>query len=135
MSTLTPGTKPTVTTEERIPTHRCKVCGCLWILYPANPWAPKDNPGYNGWWSLGTNEVCGPCCDNVAMGDQIETLADAYKAMRRRAHFPAQRVDAASWVLLLLVNDEISAAKAREWLRHYIQDGVEDPLPAVEALP
>lgn len=120
----TPGEKAPL---ERIPTHRCKVCGCLWIL-----WQFKNEPAM---WSLGTNEKCGPCCDNVAMGEQIETLADAYKAMRRRAHFPAQRVDAASWVLLLLVNDEISAAKAREWLRHYIQDGVEDPLPTVEALP
>jgi len=33
-------------------------------------------------WSLGTNEKCGPCCDNVAMGDQIETLADAYDHLR-----------------------------------------------------
>jgi hypothetical protein len=56
---------------ERIPTHRCKVCGCLWIL-----WQFKTEPPS---WSLGTNEKCGPCCDNVAMGDQIETLAEAYK--------------------------------------------------------
>lgn len=69
-------------TIERIPTHRCKVCGCLWILYPANAWAPKDNPGRNAWWSLGTNEKCGPCCDNVAMGEQIETLANAYKTLQ-----------------------------------------------------
>lgn len=57
--------------RQRTPTHRCKVCGCKWILWPAD----KDG---ESWWSLGTNEKCGPCCDNVAMGDQIETLAEAY---------------------------------------------------------
>lgn len=58
---------------ERIPTHRCKVCGAMWIL-----WQFKTEPPT---WSLGTNEKCGQCCDNVAMGDQIETLADAYKRL------------------------------------------------------
>jgi hypothetical protein len=61
---------------ERIPTHRCKVCGCFWIL-----WQFKSEPAS---WSLGTNEKCGPCCDNVAMGDQIETLAEAYSRVTQR---------------------------------------------------
>lgn len=59
--------------SQRIPTHRCKICGCKWILWPAGTHGHTDP-----WWSLGTNEKCGPCCDNVAMGDQIETLAEAY---------------------------------------------------------
>ena len=114
-------------TLERIPTHRCKVCGCLWIL-----WQFKHEPAC---WSLGTNEICGPCCDNVAMGDQIEKLADAYPRLRERAYFRPQRSDPPTWVLHLLANGEISVGKAREWLRRYIQDGIEDPLPDVEALP
>ena len=52
----------------RTPTHRCKVCGALWILYPTG-----DRYTPDGSWSLCSRE-CGPCCDNVAMGDQIEAL-------------------------------------------------------------
>jgi len=123
------------TTGDRHPTHRCKVCGAYWILYPPNHHVPADHPERNGWWSLGTNEKCGPCCDNVAMGDQIEELGAAYAVLCRRAAFPPQRSDPSTWVLHLLLNEEISVAKAREWLRHYIQDGVQDPLPHVQALP
>ena len=42
------------------PTHRCKICGAYWI-----EWADS--------WSLVSRE-CRKCCDNVAMGDQIEPL-------------------------------------------------------------
>jgi hypothetical protein len=45
---------------ERSPTHRCTICGAFWI-----EWS-------NGW-SL-CSAQCGPCCDNVAMGDQIVPL-------------------------------------------------------------
>lgn len=55
----------------RAPTHRCKVCGCKWILWPAGTMGQSDP-----WWSLGTNAKPGPCCDNIAMGDQIELLPD-----------------------------------------------------------
>jgi hypothetical protein len=44
------------------PTHRCKTCGALWRKI-------EDN-----WWQLASS-VCGPCCDNVEMNDQIEALA------------------------------------------------------------
>lgn len=44
----------------RKPTHRCKLCGALWI-----DWGDS--------WSL-FSLYCGPCCDNAAMGDQIEAL-------------------------------------------------------------
>jgi hypothetical protein len=39
-------------------THRCKVCGALWIMF-------KNS------WSLASQE-CGKCCDNQPMGEQIE---------------------------------------------------------------
>lgn len=42
------------------PTHRCKVCGALWICR-------SDS------WSLCSKE-CGPCCDNEPMAEQIEEL-------------------------------------------------------------
>ena len=43
------------------PTHKCKVCGALWIL-----WATH--------WNLASRE-CGKCCDNMPMRDQIVELA------------------------------------------------------------
>lgn len=47
-------------------THRCRVCGALW-------WQ-GEVPGVGPSWSL-RSEACGPCCDNVSMGGQIEALA------------------------------------------------------------
>jgi hypothetical protein len=47
------------------PTHRCRVCGALWWL--------GEMPPIGLAWSL-RSPKCGPCCDNVAMGDQIEPL-------------------------------------------------------------
>lgn len=43
-------------------THRCKVCHAKWIQL--------EN---NGGWTL-ASKACGKCCDNVAMGDQIEAI-------------------------------------------------------------
>lgn len=48
-----------------IPTHRCKVCAALWVLW-------VDDGG----WSL-CSANCEPCCDNVKMLDQIEPLTPA----------------------------------------------------------
>lgn len=59
-------------------THRCKVCGALWALIP--PTAPglccpsTCASCLNGWWSVLTPEIMGKCCDNVAMGEQIEPI-------------------------------------------------------------
>lgn len=47
-------------TYVRTPTHRCKTCGAFWVEF-------MDS------WSLFSGS-CGWCCDNVAMGDQIEKL-------------------------------------------------------------
>lgn len=45
--------------------HRCRVCGAMWRKHD------------DGSWSLASS-TCGKCCDNVAMGEQIEKLpADA----------------------------------------------------------
>jgi hypothetical protein len=57
-----PGTSQTPARPD--PTHRCKVCGALWIKLPATPL---------GGWSLWSKRA-GPCCDNVEMGEQIEPL-------------------------------------------------------------
>lgn len=46
------------------PTHRCKVCGAWWR---------KWNVDGKLSWNL-CSPGCGECCDNVAMGDQIEAL-------------------------------------------------------------
>lgn len=54
----------------RTPTHRCKICGCQWILWPVGTLGYDDQM-----WSLATNAVPGPCCDNAPMGDQIESLS------------------------------------------------------------
>ncbi len=53
------------------PNHRCKVCGALWWL--------GNIAGVGECWSL-RSEKCGPCCDNVAMGEQIEPLSEALEA-------------------------------------------------------
>jgi hypothetical protein len=58
-----PNSSPELTEVERAPTHRCKECDALWIRWP------------DGYWSLYSHK-CGPCCDNVSMGDQIELLPD-----------------------------------------------------------
>lgn len=46
------------------PTHRCKVCGARWVLHES------AQPS----WQCLSPEKMGACCDNVAMGDQIEAL-------------------------------------------------------------
>lgn len=65
----------------RIPTHRCKVCGALWTLWPPDPTNLVEaiRPGS---WSLFTPR-CGQCCDNVVMGDQIEQLPVAWPFLKR----------------------------------------------------
>ncbi|BDD90911.1 hypothetical protein PanNE5_03510 [Pandoraea sp. NE5] len=52
-----------------LPTHRCKVCGAYWR---------KWNIGGKQSWNL-CSRGCGECCDNAAMGDQIEPLASPAK--------------------------------------------------------
>ena len=42
-------------------THRCKACSALWVQH------------LDGSWSL-CSDTCGKCCDNMAMGDQIEAI-------------------------------------------------------------
>lgn len=53
-----------MSSQKRVPTHRCTRCGALWILQKID----------QGSWSLFSLH-CGPCCDNAAMGAQIEPLA------------------------------------------------------------
>lgn len=49
--------------------HRCKICGALWKLNLPSDVQPE------GSWSL-VSPTCGKCCDNVAMGVQIEPVKD-----------------------------------------------------------
>lgn len=49
--------------------HRCKICGTRWLLWPA-----AIHGG--GWNLLDKYSRPGACCDNVAMGEQIEHLRD-----------------------------------------------------------
>ncbi len=49
--------------------HRCKICGTRWLLWP-------DAVHGGGWNLLDMYQRPGSCCDNVAMGDQIEHLRD-----------------------------------------------------------
>lgn len=58
----------------RMPTHRCKVCGAMWI-----DWGDS--------WSL-FSPRCGQCCDNVAMGHQIEALPVLRPAVETNEHVP-----------------------------------------------
>lgn len=60
--------------SEQTATHRCKVCGAHWHFNKAGP-----DPS----WSLVSPE-CGACCNNVAMGDQIEPI-ERRVADRRRS--------------------------------------------------
>lgn len=45
--------------------YRCTICGTRWLLWPDGGWNLLDR------W-----QRPGACCDNVAMGDQIEHLRD-----------------------------------------------------------
>jgi hypothetical protein len=65
--------EPAATPHQRRPdpTHRCNVCGALWILNP-----PSEVQ--RGSWSL-WSKACGKCCDNVAMGEQIEPITEFHR--------------------------------------------------------
>lgn len=64
--------------RESVATHRCTVCNARWQLH--SPTSPPAS------WSL-ASEKCGPCCDNVPMGPQLEPLGlyAAYLSEERRA--------------------------------------------------
>ena len=49
--------------------HRCIVCGTRWLLWPDEGQGPI-------WNLLDGQQRPGSCCDNAAMGDQIEHLRD-----------------------------------------------------------
>lgn len=49
--------------------YRCKICGTRWLLWP-------DAIHGGGWNMLDKWQRPGSCCDNMAMGEQIEHLRD-----------------------------------------------------------
>lgn len=52
--------------------HRCIICGTRWLLWPAGVGGTKDA----SWNLLDKYSKPGSCCDNVALGNQIEHLRD-----------------------------------------------------------
>lgn len=53
--------------QEVAPTHYCKSCGAFWRY-----WSKQDT-GHIDSWGL-CSAVCGACCDNVPMSDQIAPI-------------------------------------------------------------
>lgn len=64
--------------------HRCTICGTRWLLWP-------DDIHGGGWNLLDQWQRPGSCCDNVAMGDQIEHLRDIPLALPPAPVEPAAR--------------------------------------------
>jgi hypothetical protein len=60
---------PSPQDAETLSLHRCKICGTRWLLWP-------DVIHGGGWNLLDKWQRPGSCCDNAAMGDQIEHLRD-----------------------------------------------------------
>lgn len=60
--------------DELAPTHYCKRCLARWRLN-----GPDTISGARSW-SLCLGERCGPCCDNVPMGEQIAPIAEVSDA-------------------------------------------------------
>jgi hypothetical protein len=66
-----PAVRPVAPREDEnvLSLHRCKVCGTAWLLWP--------NVIHGGGWNLlDKYQRPGACCDNAAMGEQIEHLRD-----------------------------------------------------------
>lgn len=61
-----------IQSREARATHRCNICDAKWIqLYPFT-------------WTL-ASQKCGKCCDNVAMGEQIEAIGLTAEVERLKA--------------------------------------------------
>lgn len=109
-----------VTTDPgvRTPTHLCKICGALWIYFPH--W-PTQNPGS---WSLFSHK-CGQCCDNVAMGEQIEPIYIALERLAGAASLPDRQTDYATQLPALerelLARAEYFPASMVRWARGEIE--------------
>lgn len=63
--------------------HRCTICGTRWLLWPAD-----SVFRHTDWNLLDKWQRPGSCCDNVAMGDQIEHLRDFELASDRAVKEP-----------------------------------------------
>jgi hypothetical protein len=86
--------------RELAATHRCKVCGALWICF-------SDS------WSL-ASQKCGPCCDNQPMDAQIEAVG-VYGEMEKRWQTLWETSEAN-------VNRWYSRAKLSEKRLHWLHD-------------
>lgn len=53
---------------EVVPSHKCTTCGALWRLFRKG-----EHGATTDGWAL-KSSVCGKCCDNREMGEQIVPL-------------------------------------------------------------
>lgn len=60
--------------------HRCTICDTRWLLWPSGTGGATDAT----WNLLDQYAKPGSCCDNVAMGDQIEHLRDLIVTLARK---------------------------------------------------
>lgn len=104
--------------EHVTPTHRCTKCGALWVLFEE-----KHQ------WSL-CSDACGPCCDNVRMGDQIEALPEECQKLidRRRELLSAHSRE---WMADLIPGSSLQTWSANAPVPYIIIPGepTEEPCP------
>lgn len=86
---------------ETLSLHRCTVCGTRWLLWP-------DSIHGGGWNLLDSKQRPGACCDNVAMGEQVEHLRDIPLAASTPAPSPARVV-----ALVQRLEGEVAALEAQ----------------------
>lgn len=89
-------------------THRCKICHARWRLNPPT----KEQP--EGSWSLVYPSRAYICCDNVAMGDQIEELMPG--CTQAPATLPQERIVAAA----IQIGDNVFTGPHHATIIHYV---------------
>ena len=62
------------------PSHFCKICKALWILWDEEPGFEK----HGGWSICSDIKTCGKCCDNAGMGEQIQKFTVNQRDLFRR---------------------------------------------------
>ena len=94
--------------REQCATHRCKVCKALWIHYAPGEVTPTAS------WSL-ASATCGKCCDNVAMGEQIEAIGLTARLAALRPLVEAVR----EWRMTRKAMSEVDAFRNPEVVQRY----------------
>lgn len=100
--------------------HRCKICGTAWLLWP-------DVFHGGGWNLLDKCQRPGACCDNVAMGEQIEHLRD----LPLNPPAPIRPMEAPPPALLAMQQEQDSWKQRYENLLEHWQSGRESVYTAL----